>query len=335
MPYLILQDYYSTIQDGNLQQLLSDEDNYRRIKQAAALAEIKSYLDQRFDTSDEFRETVEFSYTESYTAKQLVYLDAEAYSGSATYVANDLVLQNGKVYYSIAGNSPGAFNGAQWTEIGDQYELFYVSIPYEEFNHEGAYTVDDVTFYKDKVYTCLRDTLPISQSTKLQYGEYSSVPGKNEYPDDENQTQWGEGVDYSVSGVMPNHTSEDYTAWDDETAYTAGQKVSRNSLIWLATGSSTGTEPGTDITKWVKVSYTEGDNRNPRLVEMNVLMALYKLSPRISPFNVPDVWVKNYDECCRDLKRYASGEINLDMPLKQPSKNRIRWGSTVRNINNY
>lgn len=335
MPYLALQDYYLKIQDANLQQIISDEDKYRIKAQAEALTEIKSYLAQRFDVDDEFRDTVQFSFTDTYQAKQLVYLDADAYSTSATYVANDLVLQNGKVYYSIAGNAPGAFNGAEWTEIGDQYDYFYVTIPYEEFSHEGAYEVDDVVFYDNKVYTCLRDTLPLSQSSKLQYVEYSDVPGNNEYPDATDQTQWSAGVSYSFSGIMPNHTSANYTAWDDATAYTAGQKVSRNSLIWLATGASTNIEPGSDITKWVKVSYTEGDNRNPMLVGMNVVTAIHKLSPRISPFNVPDVWVKNYDDTITWLKKCAKGEVTLDAPLRQPEKKRIRWGSTVRNINNY
>lgn len=335
MPYLILQDYYPRVQDTDLQQLISNTDKHRKVAESVALAEIKQYIAQKYDITDEFRETVQFSFTATYKAKQLVYLNADAYSNVATYVANDLVLQNSKVYYSIAGNAPGAFDGSEWTEIGDQYDFFYVTIPYDEFNHEGTYQVDDVVFRNDKLYTCLRDTLPLSQSGKLQYLEYSNVPGPNEYPDATGQSQWSEGVSYSFSGVMPNHTSSNYTAWSSVTAYTAGQKVSRNSLIWLATGSSTNVEPGTDITKWALVSYTEGDNRNARLVEMNVLMALYKLSPRLAPYNVPEVWRDNYKDCCKELKMFAKGEVTLDAPMRQPAKGRISWGSTVRNNNNY
>jgi hypothetical protein len=335
MPYLILQDYYSIIQDQNLQQVLSSTDSFRLRAQKTALTEIKAYLAQRFDIDDEFRETVAFSYTSTYQAKQLVYLDADAYSQTAVYVANDLVLQGGNVYYSIAGNAAHAFNASEWTLIGPQYSFYYVTIPYEEFDHEGTYAVDDVVFRNNKLYTCLRDTLPLSQATALQYGEYSQLPGMNDYPEATGQSQWSEGVSYSFSGVMPSHTSTNYTAWSAVTAYTAGQKVSRNESIWLATGPSTNVEPGTDIESWALVSYTEGDNRNPRLVEMNVMMSIYKLSPRIAPFNVPDVWVKNYDDCCKDLKKYSKGELTLDMPMKQPRKSRVTWGSTIRNNNNY
>jgi hypothetical protein len=337
MPYLILQDYYSRVQNTDLQQLISNEEKYRLQAQKVALAEMKGYLAQKYDIVDEFRETLAFSYTSTYQAKQLVYLDATAYSAVSAYALNDLTLQGGNVYYcKVAIIAPGeAFNVAHWTLLGAQYDLFYVTIPYEEFNHEGTYSVDEVVFRNNKIYTCLRDTLPLSQSSKLQYGEYSQVPGSNEYPDAASQSQWSEGVSYSFSGIMPKDTSVNYTAWSGITAYVAGQKVSRNSLIWLATADSTNVEPGTDITKWALASYTEGDNRNPRLVEMNVLMSLYKLSPRISPYNVPEVWVKNYDDCCRDLKRFAKGELTLDMPQNQPAKGRINWGSTVRNINNY
>ncbi len=292
MPYLILQDYYSTIQDENLQQILNSADSFRLVKQSTALTEIKSYLDQRFDTSAEFTDTVQFSYTDEYFAKQRVYLDADAYVPASTYNTNALTLSNGNVYKAKQDDITGAFDGTKWDLLGAQYDLFYVTLPAEEFDCDKIYAKDDEVFRKDKVYKALRDSALLTNGAKLQYGEYSAVPGPNEYPEDPNQIQWevqDSGEDYIVTETWPT----------DETIYTAG------------------------------------DNRNQRLVEMNVQMSIYKLSPRISPMNVPDVWVKNYDDCIKDLKAFARGDRHLDMPVKQPKKHRVSWGSSVRNINNY
>ncbi len=87
----------------------------------------------------------------------------------------------------------------------------------------------------------------------------------------------------------------------------------------------------TDTTK-----FTEGDNRNAELVEMAIYLTIYKLSPRISPHNIPDIWVKNFDDSERMLRDYAKGDATLDIPLLQPRQgSSIRMGSEVKRVNNY
>lgn len=338
MPYLILQDYFATIQDANLQQILCDNDAFRLTKQETALTEIRSYLVQKYDVSDEFRETVKFSFTTTYKAKQLVYLDADAYSATATYALNALTLYLGNVYYcSTLINTPEAFTLGHWTLLGAQYAFFYIPTPYPEFDYKSVYNEGDFTYWKNKVYKCNKQSVLFSQSTKLQYGEYENLPGINQFPDATGQTQWSTGVDYSLFGLWPIAVIGDFTAYNSLTAYVTGDRVSLDSIIWQAFGNSTGITPGTDITKWIPVSYVSGDNRNPQLVEMCVMITIYKLSPRITPYNVPDVWVKNYDGAISWLKKCAKGEVTLDAPLLQlqTPTGRIRWGSQIKNINNY
>lgn len=337
MPYLILQDYYSSIQDTNLQQIISADDSFRVTKQDTALAEIKSYLTQKYDVSDEFRETKAYSFATAFKAKQLIYLTASAYSASSTYALNALTLYSGKVYYcSTAILVPEAFTLNKWTLLGDQYTLYYIDLPYEEYNVYKRYVVGDLVFWKDKVHRCLKPSLNIGHQAALQYSTVNNIPLSNDFPDGVGQTQWSDGVDYSFTGLWPTAVVGDFTAWSNVTAYTTGQRVSQDSIIWQAQANSTDVEPGTDITKWLPIAWTLGDNRNPQLVELLVHITIYKLSTRISPRNIPDIWVKNYDDAISWLKKCAKGEVTLDAPKLQPSQGtRVRYGTRVRNINDY
>lgn len=336
MPYLILKDYFATIQDVNLQQVLTNEDEHRLIKQGTALAEIKSYLTQKYDVSDEFRETIPFTFTGQYKAKQLIYLDATAYSASGTYALNAMSLNGGNVYRcTTAIVAPEAFTIAHWTLIEAQYTLYYIPTPYPEFNYKTFYNVGDFVWYKDSVYKCLHASATNTQRSNLQYESYADVPYTNQFPGIK-VDQWSAGVPYSFTGLWPTFTSADYTAWAALTAYTTGQRVSYASYIYQAQANNTGTTPGTDITKWLPISWIAGDNRNPQLVEMNVQIAIYKLSTRISPRNIPEIWVKNYDDCKSWLKKCAAGDVTLDAPLLMPSQGRrIRYGSVTKRINDY
>ncbi len=294
MPYLILQDYYSVIQSSNLTQILNSDDNFRLTEQATAKEIIESYITQKYDISDEFRETVKFDTTTTYKAKDLVYVDATAYSTSSTYTLKALTLYQGDVYYcSIAITTPEAFNAAKWTKIGKQYALFYVTTPKPEFNIYANYKIGDEVFYKDKTYTCVIPSVTQSHQSDLEHFSTYQIPTVNYFPDDgaSGARQWGTGKAYSVTpGTMP-----------------------------------------TDTNKW-----TAGDNRSRVLVRISVVITLYLLSARISPNNVPDIWVKNYDDAINWLKKCAKGEVNLNAPMRQPRQgSSIRMGSQVKRRNDY
>lgn len=293
MAYLTLNDYLLKIQTRDLDQILSSVDALRTSTERATITEIKSKLAQKYDVSKEFRDTKVFSITEAYKAGQLVYLNASAYSASATYAVDTMVLQAGNVYYCLTPITVGeAFTSSKWQLLGAQYQYFYVTMPQEPFNIYSNYSKTDKTFYNGRVYTCLIPSATPTHQGDLQAGNTFDIPLTNYFPDTVNYgvKQWGTGVAYTVTGVWP-----------------------------------------TDETK-----YTEGDNRNAVLVEIAIYLTIYKLSPRISPHNVPDIWVKNFDDSVRLLKDYAHGEYQLDIPLLQPRQGAtIRMGSEVKRVNKY
>lgn len=339
MAYLFIQDYYPSIQDVVLQQILSNEDSYRLNKERVSQALIKSQLIQKYDIADEFRDTVLFSTSTTYKAKQLVYLDATAYSATATYALGVLALQAGSVYICKTAITVGeAFTISKWTLLGAQYEYYFIPTPYTEFNYKTAYNIGAVIFWKDKVYKCLQASSDFTHETTIQYRVYENIPLINQFP---NRTytgvqQWSTGVSYSFTGLNTTAVAGDFTVWSALTTYAATNRVSLNGIIYEAIATSLNISPDSDITKWQPVSWELGDNRNDQLVELMVYITLYKLSSRISPRNVPDVWVKNYNEAMTWLEDCNKGLVSLDAPLIQPaSGRRVNYGGGIKNINSY
>ena len=184
MLYLRLKDYYRQIQDAQLQQIITADDELRTETEQAAYTELVGYLSARYNVASEFRDTLQFDYTETYTAKQLVYLDATAYSATSTYALNDLTLHNSKVYFCKTAITVGeAFNAAKWTEIGSQYKLFYIPLPYNEFNYQRFYSVGDMVFWKDKIYKCISQTPTGSHQNDIQLNNTEDQLPLNLFPD--------------------------------------------------------------------------------------------------------------------------------------------------------
>lgn len=339
MAYLRLKDYYNLIQDVNLQQIINSDDSIRVDVENAALAEVKSYIVQKYDVADEFRDTVQFTFTDTYKAKQLVYLDAAAYSAALTYALNVMVLQGGNVYYcKTAIIAPEAFNLIKWTLLGPQYKLFNIPTPYAEFNLYNNYSVNDFSYWVNKVYKCLSPSVIPSHQGDLQSFNTFDIPPNNYFPNNAlyGSKQWGTGQSYSFTGLWPSAVYGDFATWLVGSTYTAGDIKSYNSIIWRAQAGSTGVTPGTDITKWLPVSWLAGDNRNPQIIQRLIDITLYHLHSRIAPRNIPDLRVKRYDDAIKWLKDCAKGFVTLDAPLIQPkSGSTIRMGSEVKRKNSY
>ncbi len=212
MAYLRLRDYNQNIQSGLLDQLTSADSTVRISAELLAQEMIISYLKQKYDTTEEFRDTRVWSPATTYKANDLVYLDATAYSASATYALQALVLQAGKIYICIVAITVGeAFNASKWTLLGSQYDMFYVTVPKSEFNYETLYEKDDEVFYKDKTYTAILGSTPYDHETALQYRVYANLPFINIFPNDPTYGTrfWGTGVAYTVAaGTLPTVTAK-------------------------------------------------------------------------------------------------------------------------------
>lgn len=212
MPYLITKDYQRIIQTPELNAITGNDVSIRQLVEGTVQSEIYSALLQKYDLSSEFTDTAQFSTQPIYKASNRIYLDATAYSATSTYALNALVLQAGVVYYcSTAIPVAEAFNPAKWTALGNQYDLFFVSFPKPVFNELTYYYKGDQVFWKDKVYTALKDSVPIDQQTALQAPSIEAINFGNVLPDDRtNGFQfWGTGVPYSVAaGTYPTDASK-------------------------------------------------------------------------------------------------------------------------------
>lgn len=221
MSYLILQDYYSQIQLQNLDQLINGD--LTRLTSAASKAEeqCKEHLIQKYELNDEFTDTTIWSPSRTYYAADRFYLEAIAYNPLFSYSASSLTLQGGFVYI-CTGTTTGAFDPTKWTLIGKQYEIFYASLPYDQFELTGRYNTGDQVFWKRKVYTALKPSAD-TNIDNIQYVYYSNIPYPNSFPDhliNGVNTQWGVGISYSVpAGTLP--TDEAYFTKGDN----RGQRI--------------------------------------------------------------------------------------------------------------
>jgi len=102
MSYLIQRDYAKQIQSENLSQVIGSDTGILDMAQLTAIEEAKSYLVQKYDVSQEFKDTNQWDITIAYNATDRVFINATAYDAAATYVTNAYVLQAGNIYRSIA-----------------------------------------------------------------------------------------------------------------------------------------------------------------------------------------------------------------------------------------
>ncbi len=206
--YLIYSDFKKLIQADNLQQIIGYDMNVLDGITQAAIVEATSYLIQKYDTSAEFTPTYKWDKTVAYKRRERVYLDATAYSATSLYALTDLCLQGGNVYScSTAITVIEAFTIGHWALLGAQYDIFYVKLPYPEFNYKEVYATGDKVWWKDKVYTALRATAYPSHEQII------SNPGGeliyNEFPGEAGTTQWNSGDTYSpVAGTLPTDTAK-------------------------------------------------------------------------------------------------------------------------------
>lgn len=218
MPYLIFSDYKKQIQTDNLLQVIGNDLTVLQTAELQAIEEAYGYLAQKYDTAQEFTETLPWSAAVAYKAAARVYLDAAAYSAQATYAVGALALYTGKVYRCTTQITVAeAWNPAKWSALGDQYDLFYATYPKPVFDYLATYKVGDQVFWKDKTYTCRKAT--IDYGDDIQFRVIENIPLPNVFPDDpaNGTVYWGTGTAYSLSaGTLPTDATK-WTAGDNRT----------------------------------------------------------------------------------------------------------------------
>lgn len=193
-------DYLRLIRDDVVNQIIESNQQIKLDVEQAAQAEMISYLKQRYLVNHVFADTKTFDVSATYNGKQLVEFTATAYSNAATYVTDDYVLQNSKIYKSIAGNAPHAFVLNEWTYICEDKDLFYVQLPYSEYDTLTEYLAGDKVYYNNYEYTCLikNKNIPVTNTLFWSKGAAYTITGV--YPDD--STKWTKGDNRNQQIVM-------------------------------------------------------------------------------------------------------------------------------------
>lgn len=185
MAYLISADYNRSIQDSSLQQTISGNLSLKFQAELAGIAEMKSYLSQKYDVVVEFTDTVQYSHTVIYKAGNRVYLAGPFYNPKTTYGLNALVSHAGYVYVcTIAITVAEEFNGSKWLLLGAVDDIYFVTVPAPGFEIKNKYAKDDIVFWKNKKYKCLQPTDEIAHETAIQFPTTNSIPELNIFPDD-------------------------------------------------------------------------------------------------------------------------------------------------------
>lgn len=313
MAYLISPDYLPTIQDVNLQQIISSNLNVLTAAQSAGQAEAISYLRQKYLVDAEFTETAGWDFSAPYTAYERVYLNAGAYNATLTYSVGNYVLQNGNVYRcNTAIVAPEAFTIANWDLIGARYTLYYAQYPNPLFDFDGGvYKKDDVIYWKGKNYTCIQPTIFASHEAQIQARLIQNIPQGNVFPDDpvSGLAAWGAGVGYEVP---------DNTDIDDTTYWTLGdnrdlqmvQKLIDITLFHLHKRIAPRNIPQLRIDAYM------GAEADRSIIGGELRYPVYSALG----------W----------LQSCARGEVTPNLPLIQPKQgNRVRFGGNTKNINSW
>lgn len=197
MAYIISYDYLRLIQAGNLQQLITSNPGVLSGIELSAQAEAISYLKQKYETADEFTETMLWTRNKVYNAFDRVYLDAPGYIAANTYYAEDLTTWNGKVY-ECSNTTTGVFDPALWVLLGTQGDMYYAAYPHPLFDVYNLYKEGDQVYWNGHIYTARRDSIVVTDS--IQYRTYKNIPLPNVFPDAPNSgsTYWEDNGAYSV-----------------------------------------------------------------------------------------------------------------------------------------
>lgn len=347
MGYIVLIDYLKQIQTENLNAVLSPSNGtYIRTRaERTAEEEVKSYLVQKFDLAREFRSVDAFAMATTYKADVLAYLEGDTWNSATAYVTDQIVRKgtdpDSFVYVALQNgtNKDPVTETTYWKKLGTRYDLFYVTLPAPEFKEGTYYEKDDIVWWNDKLYTCILPSTILDQEGKIQYTHYSDVPPINVFPDNEKDgaKYWGTGTSYSFKGFVVNPALADFTAWSAVTAYTIGNRVKHNDIIYQALIASTNSEPSsTNYAKWQILSWTAGDNRSQLILMYAIDIALYHLHSRVAPRNIPELRIDRYADAIAWMKRAGKGEVTVDLPKIQPAQgNAYRFGSNVKQNNSY
>lgn len=329
MGYIIRSDYYKSIQEAQLVQVTGGDNNILLAAESTAMSRAIGMLVQKYDTAKEFTPTQLYSTTTIYRAADRVYTTYPTYVNTNSYTVGMYCVYSGQAYVCIS-NTTGAFNASAWSNIGSSTSMYYAAYPYAYFDLYGVYAVDDMVFYKGKIYKCLQRTASLSNFVAIQYLYEDNIPPNNVFPDDPNNgsNQWKDEGAYTVAANLLASA-----AYNSGTTYTTGNYCQFSGNIYICTAATTTGQFNPDAWRAVWIL---GDNRDQLMVTSIVDIALWYVHKRIAPNNIPDLRVDAYNVAIEWLRRIRDGiEQAANVPLIQPKSGRRILSDSLVARNNY
>jgi hypothetical protein len=129
-----------------------------------------------------------------------------------------------------------------------------------------------------------------------------------------NQLQYASITDLPLYNTFPDDPINGITIWGAGITYTVAAGASLlNTTFW-----------------------TLGDNRDAQCVNYACILAIYRMTPRVSVTNVPSNRLKLFEEALQWLEDVSHGNINVDIPVLQPDQGlSIISGGQIKRINQW
>ena len=348
MAYLRQRDYDRIILDAELNQITDTDTGLVTLAEYTSRAEVYKWLKQKYYLDWEFTDTNIYSQSVVYTGNNRVELNFPAYDDTKTYAIGDLVSNidsnevNQQYVCKIAITIAAPFDPTKFTNIGVQYDLYYLQLPYPLFQLiKGFYKPGDIVFWKGNLYICQKGTQQLDRNNRIQAVYDQDIPYPNIFPDDPQNgvSFWGNPMPYIIAGLVPNIPVSTYTAWSSLTTYTQGSKVSftinGTPTLFISQKTQINIIPETDITAWIPYTWTFGDNRDQLVVKAMVNFSVFNLYPRTTVDAEPTAREINRNQSIAELKGLALGDFNEDklVIIENQIGINTQFGGAVKNVN--
>ena len=360
-PYLILNDYLTTIRGDQFINQLLDEvaqggEMERLAAESYAISEVYSKLGAYFYLDFEFRDIKPFYYNRKYHAGDRCIIDFPLWvagTGSESeiespisYNIGDCILYNGGTGYS-GGKYIGNFNdgsvwvgyscsqptsssvwkSSEWIAIGNWYDIYNVPFPYSIFQlmpspQIGIETPGIYIQGEDNVCWANRIYSCIASSIGLNHQQ---------------QEQFYEIQNIPAPNVFPNQKMSSAigfqsgsSQWMDQ-----GEFYFKGVLPFQTNWNDPSLNEGVDAwTSQYRPQWNIGDNRDPIMKEIIVALSLSKLEIRNS-FMLKERAIER-DRAYRKLELIKKGEDTTLIPIIQPEQaGNISFGGDVKKINQW
>lgn len=322
MSYIIPSDLKFLIQKDNLDQVSGF--SVQNIIKAIRLAEseAKSYLVQKYDLTQEFTDTTIYNPTLTYSARNRVYLSAPVYDPvNGVYAVGSMSTYQtpGLPNSEVYICTTAVSAGTAWNPASWSLLGWTNQIWYALYPHPP--------FDPNAIYTP-GDVIWYKNNI------YTCIIGTQSLSHDA-RIQINQASLPEFFNILPDDTISGVKFWGQPTLYT----VPAGSLL-------------TD-TIWV-----DDDNRGQQILTYVIYITLFHIHARISPQNIPSVWIERYRGAEHDIKLGPDGAIypsysalgwlqscaaqggtTPDLPLLMSQEifkgRRIRWGSDQKQDNNF